>query len=59
MAQFQNHELEYMVDDYYNTTDFEDNTPLEDTDSSHSNSVVDELESDFEDEFELVKLLVN
>lgn len=55
MAQFQNHELEYMVDDYYNTTDFEDNTPLEDTDSSHSNSVVDELESDFEDEFELRK----
>ncbi|CAK9136168.1 unnamed protein product [Ilex paraguariensis] len=53
MAQFHNHELEYIVDDYYDTTDFADN-PFEDDESPRSGGVDDSLDSYFEDDFELV-----
>ncbi|PSR99992.1 WD40 repeat, conserved site protein [Actinidia chinensis var. chinensis] len=49
MEQFQNHDLEYMVEDYYDMTDFEDDT------DSQSNGVDEALDSDFEDDFELSK----
>ncbi|XP_057470198.1 uncharacterized WD repeat-containing protein C2A9.03-like isoform X1 [Actinidia eriantha] len=49
MEQFQNHDLEYMVEDYYDMTDFEDDT------DSQSNGVDESLDSDFEDDFELSK----
>ncbi|CAK9139753.1 unnamed protein product [Ilex paraguariensis] len=54
MAQFHNHELEYIVDDYYDTTDFADN-PFEDDESPRSGGVDDSLDSYFEDDFELNK----
>ncbi|KAA8538049.1 hypothetical protein F0562_027371 [Nyssa sinensis] len=51
MSQFQNHELEYMVDDYYDMTDFDDNNRFEATESQRN--VVDEsLDSDIEDDFD-------
>ncbi|CAK9174272.1 unnamed protein product [Ilex paraguariensis] len=54
MAQFQNHELEYIVDDYYDTTDFDDN-PFEEDELPRSGGVDDSLDSDFEDDLELSK----
>ena len=51
MEQFQNHELENMVEDYYDMTDFE-----EDIDSQR-NGVDESLDSDFEDDFEMVYLI--
>ncbi|KAH6756740.1 Transducin/WD40 repeat-like superfamily protein [Perilla frutescens var. hirtella] len=51
MEQFPNHELEYVVDDYYDVTDFED-----DNDSpriGNSSSDDDSADSDIEDDFEL------
>uniref|UniRef100_A0A5B7BSI3 Uncharacterized protein n=1 Tax=Davidia involucrata TaxID=16924 RepID=A0A5B7BSI3_DAVIN len=53
MAQFQNHELEYMVDDYYDMTDFDDN-PFEETESQR-NSVDESLDSDIDDDFDKSK----
>uniref|UniRef100_A0A5B7BQE8 Uncharacterized protein n=1 Tax=Davidia involucrata TaxID=16924 RepID=A0A5B7BQE8_DAVIN len=53
MAQFQNHELEYMVDDYYDMTDFDDN-PIEDTESQR-NGVDESSNSDIEDDFDKSK----
>lgn len=52
MEQFQNQELEYVVDDYYDVTDFEDDdvTPR----SGSSSFDDDSMDSDFEDDFELV-----
>ena len=52
MAQFQNHDLEYVVDDYYDMTDFEEDT-LSETDP-HIDSSVEGLDSDVEDNFEMV-----
>lgn len=51
MEQFPNHELEYVVDDYYDITDFED-----DSDSPRIGSSMDDdsADSDFEDDFDLV-----
>ncbi|KAL0432718.1 UNVERIFIED_CONTAM: putative WD repeat-containing protein C2A9.03 [Sesamum latifolium] len=51
MEQFQNQELEYVVDDYYDVTDFEDDdvTPR----SGSSSFDDDSMDSDFEDDFEL------
>lgn len=51
MEQFPNHELEYVVDDYYDITDFED-----DNDSPRIGSSMDDdsADSDFEDDFDLV-----
>ncbi|GFY85808.1 transducin/WD40 repeat-like superfamily protein [Actinidia rufa] len=49
MEQFQNHELENMVEDDYDMTDFE-----EDIDSQR-NGVDESLDSDFEDDFEMSK----
>ncbi|KAK4428514.1 putative WD repeat-containing protein C2A9.03 [Sesamum alatum] len=53
MEQFPNHELEYVVDDYLDVTDFED----EDVPPGSGRGSVDddELDSDFEDEFDLSK----
>ncbi|KAL2242258.1 uncharacterized WD repeat-containing protein C2A9.03 isoform X1 [Sesamum indicum] len=53
MEQFQNQELEYVVDDYYDVTDFEDDdvTPR----SGSSSFDDDSMDSDFEDDFELSK----
>ena len=50
MEHFQNHELEYIVDDY---ADFEDN-PFEDVTVSSADVDDDNLDSDFEEDFELV-----
>lgn len=49
MEQFQNTDLEYMVEDYYDMTDFEDDT------DSQRNGVDESLDSDLEDDFELSK----
>lgn len=52
MEQFQNDELEYAVDDYYDITDFEDDDVSL---RSRSSSIDDDsMNSDFEDDFELV-----
>ncbi|XP_057794566.1 uncharacterized WD repeat-containing protein C2A9.03-like isoform X1 [Salvia miltiorrhiza] len=51
MEQFPNHELEYVVDDYYDITDFEDEN---DSPRIGSRSMDDDsADSDFEDDFEL------
>ncbi|KAL0282502.1 UNVERIFIED_CONTAM: putative WD repeat-containing protein C2A9.03 [Sesamum angustifolium] len=52
MEQFQNQELEYVVDDYYDVTDFEDDdvTPRSGSSSFDDD---DSMDSDFEDDFEL------
>lgn len=52
MEQFQNHELEYVVDDYYDITDFEDDNVSRRSGSSSFDD--DSANSDFEDDFELV-----
>lgn len=52
MAHSQNQELEYMVDEYYDTTDFDDSTFADE--SPRSTDVDDSLDSDFEDDFEVV-----
>ncbi|KAK4387748.1 putative WD repeat-containing protein C2A9.03 [Sesamum angolense] len=54
MEQFQNQELEYVVDDYYDVTDFEDDdvTPRSGSSSFDDD---DSMDSDFEDDFELSK----
>jgi hypothetical protein len=50
MEQFQNQDLEYVVDDYYDITDFEDDvSPRSGTSSIYDDS----LDSDFEDDFDL------
>ncbi|CAL5348744.1 unnamed protein product [Camellia sinensis] len=53
MAQFLNQDLEYMVDDYYDMTDFDD-YPFEDIESRRG-GVDESLDSDFEDDIELNK----
>lgn len=55
MEQFPNHELEYVVDDYYDITDFED-----DNDSPRIGSSMDgdSADSDFEDDFDMVNHFV-
>ncbi|KAK6143606.1 hypothetical protein DH2020_023954 [Rehmannia glutinosa] len=53
MEQFPNHELQYVVDEYYDATDFEDdnNSPR----SGSSSMDEDSMDSDFEDDLELSK----
>ncbi|XP_047979953.1 uncharacterized WD repeat-containing protein C2A9.03-like isoform X1 [Salvia hispanica] len=51
MEQFPNHELEYIVDDYYDITDFEDDNDSPRIGSSSMDG--DSSDSDFEDDFEL------
>ncbi|PIN24745.1 hypothetical protein CDL12_02537 [Handroanthus impetiginosus] len=54
MEHFPNHELEYIVDDYYDVTDFEDDDDV--SPRSGSSSMNDDSpDSDFEDDFELSK----
>lgn len=52
MAHFQNPDLEYVVDDYYDMTDFEEDT-LSETDTLKNGSV-EAMDSDVEDNFEMV-----
>ncbi|KAL3619720.1 hypothetical protein CASFOL_034632 [Castilleja foliolosa] len=53
MEQFQNHELEYVVNDYYDASDFEDDSVSR---RSASSSLLDDsADSDFDDDFELSK----
>lgn len=52
MEQFPNHELEYVVDDYYDITDFEDDSVPPRIGSSSIDD--DSMDSDFEDDIELV-----
>ncbi|KAI3672416.1 hypothetical protein L6452_38504 [Arctium lappa] len=56
MAQFQNQELEYMIDDeYYDMNDFADSS-VEHTDNHLNRScAADSMDSDFEDDFEQSK----
>lgn len=53
MAQSHNHELECNVEDNYDMTDFDDNSFDEDT-QSQKNGLDESLDSDFEDDFDLV-----
>jgi len=53
MALSQNQELEYMVDEYYDTTDFDDST-FGDDESPRSTDPDVSADSDFEDDFEVV-----
>lgn len=56
MAQFHfnNDELEYVVDDYYDASDFEDD-PFGDVESPRNNNF-DSFDSDFEDDFPTVSV---
>ncbi|CAN0824403.1 Uncharacterized WD repeat-containing protein C2A9.03 [Linum grandiflorum] len=49
MAEFHNNDLEYVVDDYYDDSDFEDEPQVQKCDELES------LDSDFEDDFEFTK----
>lgn len=53
MAEFQNPDLEYVVDDYYDMTDFEEDS-FSETDPLR-NSPVESFDSDVEDNFEMNK----
>ncbi|KAL6317498.1 hypothetical protein AAG906_030251 [Vitis piasezkii] len=53
MAEFQNPDLEYVVDDYYDMTDFEEDS-FSETDPQR-NSPVESFDSDVEDNFEMNK----
>lgn len=53
MEHFQNDDLEYVTDDYYDVPDFEEDDPFSD-DQSLKNDDIEDFDSDFEDEFELV-----
>ncbi|KAH7524424.1 hypothetical protein FEM48_Zijuj06G0117700 [Ziziphus jujuba var. spinosa] len=54
MEHFQNDDLEYVTDDYYDVPDFEEDDPFSD-DQSLKNDDIEDFDSDFEDEFELDK----
>lgn len=50
---FDNDDLDYFGDDYYDAADFVHDNPFSDVESlGHSNS--ESLDSDFEDDFEMV-----
>lgn len=53
LAQSHNHDLECNVEDNYDMTDFDDNSFDEDT-QSQKNGLDESLDSDFEDDFDLV-----
>ncbi|XAR48572.1 hypothetical protein NMG60_11031438 [Bertholletia excelsa] len=53
MEQFPNYDLEYVIDDFYDMSDFDDD-PFEGTES-HRDGVGGSLDSEFEDDFELTK----
>lgn len=48
--------LDYLVDDYYDVANFDDDSSFGDDESQRS-SDVDSLDSDFEDDFEMVYCL--
>ncbi|KAJ7959037.1 WD40 repeat [Quillaja saponaria] len=52
MAQFNNGDLDYVVGDYYDASDFEEDDPLADNEPQLNNDV-EALDSDFEDDFEM------
>lgn len=52
MAYYHNDGLEYVGDDYYDVVDFEDNPFLEP--ETQRDSDLDSVDSDFDDDFELV-----
>lgn len=54
MEQFQNHNLEFMVEDYHEMTDFND-ILFEDTESPRE-GVDGYFDSEFKDDFELASL---
>ncbi|GMN45299.1 hypothetical protein TIFTF001_014485 [Ficus carica] len=53
MAHFLNDDLEYVVDDYYDVDDFEEDPFSEN--QPHKNGDADHFDSDFEDDFDLSK----
>lgn len=55
MAYFQNDELEYVADYYYDVPDFEEDDDPSSDNNSVKNDDVDFLDSDFEDDFEMVR----
>ncbi|KAJ0512343.1 hypothetical protein HanHA300_Chr10g0345171 [Helianthus annuus] len=56
MAQFQNQELEYMINDgYYDMTDSADSSSEDNQNYSHRSLTADSMDSDFEDDFEQSK----
>lgn len=56
MEQFNNDDLEYVVGDYYDVPDFEDDDPPADSDPQN-NGGFHSSDSDFEDDFETVYFL--
>ncbi|KAL4565979.1 hypothetical protein LXL04_030087 [Taraxacum kok-saghyz] len=56
MAQFQNQELEYIIDDeYYDMTDFADSPFRDNNNNSQTSCAEDSMDSDFEDDFDQSK----
>ena len=55
MDHFQNDDLEYVVDDYFDVDDFDDD-PFADM-QSHKRDDIDPFDSDFEDDFDMVSFL--
>lgn len=56
MEHFQNDDLEYVADDYYDVPDFEEDDPFSD-DQSLKNDEIENFDSDFEDDFEMVRVV--
>lgn len=59
MAHFLNDDLEYVVDDFYDVADFEEDPFGDYYDPPHKNNATDSLDSDFEDDFDLVRALAS
>lgn len=57
MAQFQNDDLEYVVDDYFDMASFEDGDDPFAENQPQRNNDFESPDSDFEDDFEMVCLL--
>lgn len=55
MAHFQNDDLEYIADDYFDVPDFEEDDSFSDN-QSVKNDNIHFLDSDFEDDFEIVRV---
>ena len=55
MEHFQNDDLEYVVDDYYDVSDFEHDDPFDEPEPQRDTADFDSFDSDFEDDFESVR----
>ncbi|XWS25265.1 hypothetical protein CRYUN_Cryun27aG0054400 [Craigia yunnanensis] len=55
MEHFQNDDLEYVVNDYYDVRDFEHDDPFDEPEPKRDTADFDSFDSDFEDDFESSK----